>query len=287
MIEKLTNLYTKYSSSLLDIFIGLGILACFVLISWFFKKVITKRIKPRTQNPLLAEFLGKIGALIITIIGLVIFFEIVGLGGFASHILAGAGITTFVIGFAFKDIGENFLAGILMAFKSPFRIGDLIETNSTVGYVTQLNLRETIVKTRDGKDVYIPNSQIIKTPLNNYTIDGFLRYDITIGLDYNSDFNKAIDIIKKTLAEIPDIIQKDKKPFVVIEDLLASCVNIKVYYWIDTFKSKSNAYHLLIKTQISIKIMEELNKANFYMPSDIIELKNYSTNAISIKKAEV
>ena len=99
------------------------------------------------------------------------------------------------------------------------------------------------------------------------------------------DFNKAIDIIKRTLSEIPDIIQKDKKPFVVIEDLLASYVNIKIYYWIDTFKSKSNAYHLLIKTQISIKIMEELNKAGFYMPAEIIELKNYSTNAVIIKKS--
>jgi small-conductance mechanosensitive channel len=284
-MEKLAEVFAKHTSNIINIIIGIGVFIGFILVSWLLKKIILKQVKPRTQNPLLAEFLGKMGALTISIIGLVVFFEIIGLGGFASHILAGAGITTFVIGFAFKDIGENFLAGILMAFKSPFRIGDLIETNNTIGYVTELNLRETIVKTRDGKDVYIPNSQIIKTPLNNYTIDGFLRYDLTIGLDYNSDFNKAIDIIKRTLAEMPDVIQKDKKPFVVIEDFLASCVNIKVYYWIDTFKSKSNAYHLIIKTQISIKIMEELNKANFYMPADIIELKNYASNAVTIKKS--
>ncbi|MDQ1770553.1 mechanosensitive ion channel [Labilibaculum sp. A4] len=246
--------------------IGLGgiILFLFIMFSWLIKKIVTKRIKPKTKNPLLADFLGKVVAFMISITGFVFFLHIIGLGGIAKNIMAGAGITTFIIGFAFKDIGENFLSGILMAFKSPFKVGDLIETGGTIGYVSELNLRESILKTLDGKDVFIPNSQIIKSPLFNYTIDGYLRYEITIKLDYKVDFKKVSDIINSILAEIPEVLSGDKKPMIVIDELAANTVNLKILYWINTFKSKSKAYHLQIKSQILIKTIEDLTKNGLY-----------------------
>jgi len=85
--------------------LGIAVLVSFILLSWLIKSIITKRIQPKTKNPLLAVFLGKIVAFIITTTGFVFFLNVVGLGGIAKHIMAGAGITTFVIGFAFKDIG--------------------------------------------------------------------------------------------------------------------------------------------------------------------------------------
>lgn len=262
---------------------GIIVLLVFILLSWMIKTVITKRVKPKTKNPLLAVFLGKIVAFVITTAGFVFFLNVIGLGGIATHIMAGAGITTFVIGFAFKDIGENFLSGILMAFKSPFKIGDLIETSGTVGYVSELNMRDSVLKTLDGKDVYIPNSQIIKTPLFNYTIDGYLRYEIVIGLDYATDINKTIEIINHVLASVPEVLQTDKKPVTVVDELATSTVNIRVLYWIDTFKSKSKAFHLTIKSQIIIKLINEFNKNNIYLPADIVELKNYNNNVLVSK----
>ncbi|PKQ63856.1 hypothetical protein BZG02_07500 [Labilibaculum filiforme] len=264
--------------------LGIVILFLFIMSSWLIKKVITKRVKPKTKNPLLAEFLGKVVAFVISITGFVLFLHIIGLGAIAKNIMAGAGITTFIIGFAFKDIGENFLSGILMAFKSPFKVGDLIETSGTVGYVSELNLRESILKTLDGKDVYIPNSQIIKNPLFNYTIDGFLRYEIIVGLDYNTDFKKVSDIITNNLAQIPEVLGGDKKPMVVVDELGTSTVNMRILYWIDTFKSKSKAYHLQIKSQILIKIVEDLNKNGIYLPADIVEIKNYNDQIIQTNK---
>src|SRR5690606_12848659 len=130
------------------------------------------------------------------------FLRILGFSDLTSNILAGAGILTFIVGFAFKDIGENFLAGILLAFKSPFKINDLIETENIIGYVVDLTIRETRIKTLDGKDVFIPNGQIIKNPLFNYTIDGFLRYEFIIGLDYESNTKKAINLILETVKKI-------------------------------------------------------------------------------------
>lgn len=264
--------------------VGLLIFFLFIFFSWVLRKIITKQVKPKTKNPLLADFLGKIAALVITTTGFVFFLHIIGLGGIAKSIMAGAGITTFVIGFAFKDIGENFLSGILMAFKSPFKVGDLIETNGTIGYVNELNLRESILKTFDGKDVYIPNSQILKTPLYNYTIDGYLRYELLVGVDYNSDIKKIIELIKTKLNKIPEVLQSDKKPVIVIDELAASTVNLKVFYWIDTFKSKSRAYHLELKSKVILNILDELNRNEVYLPGTIIEIKNYNKQTFNNSK---
>ncbi|MRT93927.1 mechanosensitive ion channel family protein [Ancylomarina sp. 16SWW S1-10-2] len=279
MLE-LKGIMDKTIELLPQIGLGLLILFLFVVLSWLIKSVITKRVKPKTKNPLLAVFLGKIVAFIITTTGFVLFLNVIGLGGIAKHIMAGAGITTFVIGFAFKDIGENFLSGILMAFKSPFKIGDLIESSGTVGYVSELNMRDSVIKTLDGKDVYIPNSQMIKMPLFNYTIDGFLRYEIVIGLDYSSDLTNTIEIINSVLLNIPEVLQGDKKPVIVVDDLGVSTVNVRVLYWIDTFKSKSKAFHLKIKSRVIIKLIEELNQNNIYLPADIVEIKNYNENVL-------
>ena len=218
----------------------------------------------------------------INIIGLVLFLEIVGLGDIAAHLLAGAGILTFVIGFAFKDIGENFLSGIILAFKSPFGINDLIESVNVSGYVTEFNLRQTVIKTTDGKDVFIPNSQILKNPLINYTVDGYLRYDFVVGLDYENDPDKAIELIEQCLKTIPEIV-RDKKPLVIIEELAASTINIRIYYWINTFSSKSKSYHNKIRSKVISIVLKELGKQAYYLPSDIIELKNYKNNLLNTK----
>ena len=274
-MEELRDIIVQISQIMPKLGVGLFILLTFILASWLIKRIITKRIKPRIKNPLLAIFIGKLVAFVITVTGFVIFLNVIGLGGFAKHIMAGAGITTFVIGFAFKDIGENFLSGILMAFKSPFKIGDLIETNGTTGYVNELNMRDSVIKTLDGKDVFIPNSQIIKAPLFNYTIDGFLRYEIVIGIDYSEDLVKVISIIKSVLLQIPEVLQGDKKPVVVIDQLDASTININILYWIDTFKSKAKSFHHKIKSDIIINILDELHKNNIYLPGNILEIKNY------------
>jgi len=282
-MNDLKSLFDKSLELLPKIGLGIAVLFLFILLSWLIKNMITKRVKPKTKNPLLALFLGKIVAFIITITGFVFFLNVIGLGGIAKHIMAGAGITTFIIGFAFKDIGENFLSGILLAFKSPFIIGDLIETSGTIGYVNELNMRDSAIKTLDGIDVYIPNSQLIKSPLFNYTIDGYLRYEIAIGVDYSTDIIKIQEIINAVLSDMPGVLQGDKKPVVVVDGLATSTVNIRILYWIDTFTSKSRAFHLKIKSQIIIKLLEALSNNNIYLPADIVEIKNYNESILVAK----
>jgi small-conductance mechanosensitive channel len=191
--------------------ISLAILVGFYLLANYLQGLLKIRLIKKMDDPLLANFLSVFFRFVILLIGLMVIFRVVGLTGVVSGLLAGAGISAFVIGFALKDIGENFIAGILLAFKRPFRLGDVVDIGNLRGTVISLNLRDTQIKTADGKDVFIPNAQIIKNPLVNFTIDGFLRYDFIIGLDYESDYQRAIDVIREVVPTVEGVLKTEKK----------------------------------------------------------------------------
>lgn len=243
-----------------------------------FSRFVQKQLDQRIEDPLLAQFFARTVRWLIIISGLLVILRIIGLGEAAASLLAGAGITAFIIGFAFKDIGENFLAGILMAFKRPFRIGDTVETGSIVGKIKGLSLRDTHIKTFDGKDVYVPNGQIMKNPIINYTIDGFIRMDFDIGLDYESDLDKATRIIYQTLEKVSGILWEERPPNVVITSLGASAINLTIYFWIDTFDRTVSG--LAVKSNAIREVVQALSKGGIYLPSDIMELKIYNDKPI-------
>jgi len=271
------DLYHSLVDKLPTILIALVILTIGFLIASGLKNLILKKIKPRLNNNLSADFIAQVTTIIIRLIVVVMALNLLGFKSFTTQILAGAGILTFIIGFAFKDIGENFLAGIILAFKSPFRLKDLIESGNILGYVQELNLRETLVKTPDGKDVFIPNGQILKNPLINYTIDGFLRYEFIIGLDYKSNIVEGLKIISDSVSEISDVLNtKNKKTTVLIDELTASTINFKILFWIDTFKGTSKTYHNNIRSAVIDKVVQNLLKNGFYLPSTIVEIKKYT-----------
>ena len=104
-----------------------------------------------------------------------------------------------------KTLGENLLAGIMLAFNRPFNIGNVVEIDGFVGKVKALELRSTHLRIFNGKDIYIPNSSLIKNPRINYTQDGLSIHDYTVGLDYG-EFNKDVmQEIDSTLLGITEI----------------------------------------------------------------------------------
>jgi small conductance mechanosensitive channel len=276
LYDKVIEYYEAFKENLPIVIISFLVLILGFFISTIVKKMVYNLIKNRNENFLSGLFISQIIGGVINVIAFILFLDIIGFSNLTTKILTGAGILTFVIGFAFKDIGENFLAGILLAFKSPFKINDLIESASIIGYVKELNIRETTVKTTDGKDVFIPNSQIIKNPLINYTIDGFLRYEFMIGIDYGADVNKAIQIVISAVSNTKGVLNNvDKKPAVNIEVFGSSSINLKVFFWLDTFESSSKLYHSGVRTEVMKNVLKKLTENGFYLPGDIIEIKQY------------
>lgn len=245
------------------------------------QRLTKRRLTARMDDLLLAKFIARLTSNAIIILAIMMVLKIIGLGNLATGILSTAGLGAFIIGFAFKDIGENFLAGVVLAFKRPFRIGDTVELNGHAGVVVTLNLRDTQIKTFDGKDIFIPNALVVKNPVVNYTIDGFLRLDFTIGLDYGSNIGQAIQVILDTVNRVPGTLKDGKAPSVAIGQLAPSTLNLKVFFWIDTFDKNISGNKL--KNEAIEKTLEALGQAGFYLPADILEVKSYKDQKLPVK----
>jgi small conductance mechanosensitive channel len=213
-----------------------------IVLTWVISRQIRKatdtKLKKRMEDPLLASFLATLVRGIIVIIGLAFAFKTVGLSGLTTGLMAGAGISAFIIGFALRDLGENFLAGILMAFKRPFKVGDFVETNNIRGKVVNLSLRDTQLKTPDGKDVFIPNASIIKNPLTNFTIDGFLRIDFQVGLPAGSNYDEILTTIEAAVNQTEGVIRRRRKTTTHVTAISPGRLDVMVSFWLDTFRSK-------------------------------------------------
>ncbi|EMY82703.1 mechanosensitive ion channel protein MscS [Psychroflexus gondwanensis ACAM 44] len=288
-MEKMTQLYNDAIQYFQLNYLNLGVTILFLIIGFIVSKFIQRRVKLRlmkkSPNRITANFTSQIVGFILKSIVILTTFYLLGLSSFTNKLLAGAGLLTFVIGFALKDIGENFLAGIILAFKSPFRLDDLIEVNGIMGHVKDISIRETLIKTPDGKDVFLPNAIILKNPLFNYTLDGFLRYDFVVGIAYEDNPTDAIKLILETVNNVEGVLKGDKKSAITIHELSTNTININIQFWIDTFKSTKRSVHNTIRSQVMNDVIDALTANGYSLPANIVELKNYDlSNKINFKK---
>lgn len=284
MYNKVIHSFSSFWQSLIDklpdILVSLSVLIVFIIIGKLLYRIFKKRIQSRWKDSIFSSFISEFLKWSFYLVGFTYALFNLGLGGFASSLIAGAGVTAIIIGFAFKDIAENFLAGILLAVNRPFNVGDIIQVAEVKGPVKGLDLRTTQIKTADGRDIYIPNSMVIKSVFTNYTRDGLLRLDFQLGLDTFDDIEKARKIIINHILKQDDLI-KEPIPNVTLEELGESSVTIKIMFWINIFKSPKKDQTLLgepIKSRIMREVKDLLIENGFNMPSVIVEHKMYNEN---------
>lgn len=249
---------------------GVVVLVAGVFLAIKIGSFLSVRLARRVRDRLLADFIGRFVRSVIVLISLALSLKVMGLGGIAGSLVAGAGITAFVVGFAFKDIGENFLSGIILAFKRPFRIGDTIECSNVRGTVESLDMRTTHLKTAEGIDVYMPNSILIKNALFNHTRGGSMRNSFSIGINYRDDFDKARETIVVAIKTLEGLSDR-KKPAVTIDELASDRVTLKVYYWVDLKNFKGDTLYL--KGLVMETVKKALMNKGFGMPVPSPEVK--------------
>lgn len=278
MLQQIVESFSEFWQSLLarapSIIIGLVLAIFFITAGYILSSITKRRLLKNLNDQLLINFIGRIVFLLFTIFGVIIFLNQVGLGKAASGLLAGAGVSALVLGFAFKDIGENFLAGFFLAFSRPFSIGDVIEIEGMIGTAKRLSFRNTHIRTFDGKDIFLPNAMLIKNPLINYTRDGLLRHEFLVGIDYGDSVAEAAKVIMNALAAEGRIEQTgDLAPFIQLDEFGTSTINIRIFYWVNSFDFTGSIAAL--KTSVMNAVVTALVQNNFSLPADIIELKIY------------
>jgi len=247
------------------------IMGLMVFIARAVRQFTHKRLAKRMDDPLLARFISNLVGMAVNIAAVLLALSIVGLGGVAVGILSTAGLGAFVLGFAFKDIGENFLAGIVLAFNRPFRIGDTVELGGYRGQVVALNLRDTQLKTSEGKDIFIPNSNVVKNPVVNDSLGGFLRDEFTIHLNYSADLEKALALMQQVLERSEDILhQEGRLPDVIYGPMSPTTISLVVRYWRNTFTT--TVPDTTMKQRLFDRMQAALKEADIALPADLSEV---------------
>ncbi len=243
---------------------------------WLAAKVqalLKHRLQHKAHDQITVQYIALASKWAVLIIGILLVLNTLGMGGVAGGLLASAGLSAFVIGFAFKDIAENFLAGLILAFNRPFEVNDTISVNDLTGQVLGLNVRTTHIRTFDSKDIFIPNGIILKSSVTNLTINGRIRQDFVVGIDYDNDIQQAITLIERIAASIEDVLQ-DKPPYAAVEELAVNSVNIRVFFWSETGDYKKGV--VVLKGHVMQAVKEALLQNGFGMPANIQEVKLYN-----------
>lgn len=175
--------------------------------------------------------LGRLAQWLIVLVGLMIALVIAIPSFKPGQLVQLLGISSVAIGFAFRDILQNFLAGILLLLREPFRVGDQIEYASFQGTVEEIETNATVIRTYDGRRVVIPNGELLTTAVTVNTGYPTRRLQYDIGIGYGDDIDRAKQLMLDAISGIDGIL-KDPAPDAIVSDLAASTVNIRLRWWI-------------------------------------------------------
>lgn len=250
--ELWNNIVTWLSEKGVDFAVNLIVSALILLVGWFViglvKKAVTKALqKGVKQNTLLTNFTVSVVSktlwafLIVTVLGR--------LGVNVGPLVAGLGVTGFILGFAFQESLGNLASGLMIAINTPFKVGDYVIVAGLEGVVQEVNMMATILTTADNKKVVVPNKAAWGSPITNFSAMATRRVDLQVGIGYNSDVSKAIRIALETLAKVKGVLP-EPAPSVSVASLGDNEIILNVRPWsknADYWGVYSAAYQALVK----------------------------------------
>lgn len=281
-----TDYFIQISTLIPNIITGILIFILAIISGKIVCKIILRTTQKRWKDNIISNFLAQVIKWVFYLFGVVMALSVVGFTGIASTVFAGAGVSAIVFGFAFKDIGENFLSGIILALKRPFEIGDIIEIGGNKGTVKELELRATHLKNVEGQDIYIPNSTILKNTLINYTKDGLSRINFMISIAPECNIDKTRKLILNYL-KTNNTILKTPLPTVIVQELGGHKTTIQILFWIDILVNKNLPENYMghnVRSKAITDIKQLLDENGISMPSQVLEHKMYGENKLVIKQ---
>jgi len=286
MIETFTKQFLldleRFLEFLPTLLFAFVVLLIFYLVGKGFGRLMQNAFKKKAEKDSPLLYLSKLINGIVVFIGFIFFLNILGFQTLATTLLAGGGLTAVILGFAFKDIGENFLAGFILVFSRPFKKGDLIETDGIMGRVQFIELRHTHIRTSDGCDVFIPSAQLFTKPLYNYTIDGLRRGSFTVGIDYGDDPHLAAEILLKSVKSLKKVLKKPV-PSVQTKGFDPDYIELQVSFWINASDQESSLP--AIRTEVMNHCRIVLMQKNFTFSADVSTAVQLSPVDVNISNA--
>ena len=273
MITGITTFFNSISFStaigavtLGDIFQFVLILSLTILISKIITLYLRKTLKDKVSKDV-GETIVKFfyyGTIIIVSIS-----ALERMGIQLSGLLLAGGITGIILGFASQNIVGNLISGIFLIIEKPIKIGDQVEIDKISGFITDIRIISTLIRTYDGLLVRIPNQQVFTSNITNLVGFPVRRFDFTIGIRYSDDADQAIFLIKDLIDKEPFALL-NPAPSVHVSELGESSVNVIVRIWAPI----SEWFTLKTNLVLSIKKILQENGIEIPFPQRVVYLHN-------------
>ena len=242
----------------------------FALVTWFGswlsnRKKMWQRLTP---NPFVAELLAQTVKVIFIVFGLILALSLIGAETILGTLLGGAGVIGIAVGFAVKDTIENYIASLMLSIRQPFRARDHILINNQEGIVVRLTSRATILMTLDGNQLRIPNAEVFKATILNYTKNPERRFTFELGVDANDDPLAAIKVGIDAICQLGFALDKPKVT-AVIKEVGDSNIILQFQVWVNQLEADfSKARSIAIR-----ETKHALEDEGFSLPEPIYQLR--------------
>ena len=260
ILGQLNYAYTTFIELLPNMFAGLVMVGLFYGGAILADRTVTRGLHARRQYDL-GHLLGGFTRWALIVAGLLVAATIIFPSVKPSDVLGALGVGSVAVGFAFKDILQNWFAGLLLLLREPFKRGDQIVIAGYEGTVEHIRARATTIKTYDGRRVVIPNSDIYTQPVTVNTAYPTVRSQYDVGIGYGDDIEAARSVMLDALDGLQGI-SRDPAPEVIPWDLAGSSVNLRVRWWTDSSRTKV----VLARGRVIAAVRDALTSAQIDMP---------------------
>lgn len=276
--EKLGGWLDSLILNLPNFLLAILVFILFIFIAKYVGRLFEKITRKHIKQDSIRLMSAKVIKAIVILIGFFIALGLLNLDKVLTSVLAGAGVVGLAIGLALQGTLNNTFSGLILSFLPELQIGDWVETNGYAGSVTEINLRNIVVKQSDNNYVVIPNSKIVEEPFKNFTRTARSRVFVNCGVGYESDLEMVRDLTLETIAAKFPQRGVEEVEF-MYEEFGDSSINYVVRFWVDATKNRD----LLIARNeaiIAIKKAYDARDINIPFPIRTIDF----TNKLSINK---
>lgn len=209
-----------------------GIAGGVIIASWVIARVVrtilAKALKRGQADDFISELIGRIASYLIMVFGLIYALEALGIA--IGPALGALGIVGIALAFALQDLLENFVAGVLLQLRRPFRAGDEVQSVEHEGAIVRIDSRAVVIHTPDGEIVRIPSAEVIKHPIVNLTARKARRTTLEVGVAYGSDLDTVVSTLEQNVATTPGVLDSPK-PQVLALGFGESSIDFAVRFW--------------------------------------------------------
>ncbi|QJR79530.1 mechanosensitive ion channel family protein [Alteromonas pelagimontana] len=260
-------MWQNFLAKLPSIGLGAALFLITILLAGPVARLVLSPFNYLTKSDLIRSVSRRAVSMFVILLGCYLFLKLAGLTEFAVAIISGTGVVGLILGFAFRDIAENFISSLLLTVQRPFSLGDVVEINAFTGVVQKVTARATTLVDFDGNHIQIPNASIYKGVIKNLTANPKMRGNFSIGIGYDTDAKQAQQLAVGLLTSHPHVLN-DPEPQVLVDNLGSATINLKIYFWIDVEATSV----LKMGSVLMRKMVVLFNSHNISMPDDAREV---------------